>query len=168
MVHKYFDGVAPADWTPVTLEPEARAKLDEMIAAATAAHQGVPERFESIEVHEALALAWQPVVRANEFIEKVKPWVLAKDPARRAELGTALAALLETLRLVAVWAWPAIPGKSDELWDLLALPGRPGETRGVAAAPRYGQPSQARGKLGEVKSLFPRIELRDEATAGGA
>ncbi|MFI5371965.1 MAG: class I tRNA ligase family protein [Candidatus Eisenbacteria bacterium] len=168
MVHKYFDGVAPADWTPETLETEARAKLDEMIAATAAAHQGVPERFESIEVHEALALAWQPVVRANEFIEKVKPWVLAKDPARRAELGTALAALLETLRLVAVWAWPAIPGKSDELWDLLALPGRPGETRGAAAAPRYGQPSQARGKLGEVKSLFPRIELRDEATAGGA
>jgi methionyl-tRNA synthetase len=93
--------------------------------------------------------------------------VLAKDPARHAELGTALAALLETLRLVAIWSWPAIPGKSEALWELLSLPGKPGETRGDAAAPRYGQPPLARGRLGEVKSLFPRIELKDEAPASG-
>ena len=168
MVHKYFDGLSPTDWTPETLESEAHAKLDEMTAAARAAVTGVPARFESIEVHEALALAWQPVVRANEFIEKVKPWALAKDPARRGELGTALAALLETLRLVALWSWPAIPGKSEELWSLLMLPGKPGETRGEAAAPRYGQPPIATGRLAEVKSLFPRIELDHGAAANGS
>ena len=34
-------------------------------------------------------------------LDRARPWDLAKDPARRAELGTALNALLETLRLVA-------------------------------------------------------------------
>jgi methionyl-tRNA synthetase len=99
------------------------------------------------------------VVRANEFIERVKPWVLAKDDTRREELGTALSALLETLRLVALWAWPAIPGKSEELWTMLRLPGTPGDTRGGVAAPRYGEAPLASGTLGEVRSLFPRIEL---------
>jgi methionyl-tRNA synthetase len=99
-----------------------------------------------------------PVVRANEFIERVKPWSLAKDDARRDELGTALAALLETLRLVALWTWPAIPGKSEELWTLLRLSGTPGEIRGEAAKPAYGGGVFAGRKLGEVKSLFPRIE----------
>jgi methionyl-tRNA synthetase len=99
------------------------------------------------------------VVRANEFIERVKPWALAKDEARRTELATAIQALLETLRLVAIWSWPAIPGKSEELWSLLGLPGRPGETRGEAAQPAYGSGLFADRPLGQVKSLFPRIEL---------
>ena len=114
-------------------------------------------------MHEALGAAWVPVVRANEFIERVKPWALAKDEARRGELATALHALLETLRLVAIWSWPAIPGKSEELWTLLALPGKPGDTRGDAARPAFGGETFAGRALGEVKSLFPRIELEPSA-----
>ncbi len=100
------------------------------------------------------------MVRANELIERVKPWLLAKDPDRRVELATALGALLETLRLVAIWAWPVIPSKSKELWSVLNLPGSPGETRGDVAAPHFGAPVITGGKFGEVKSLFPRIELK--------
>jgi methionyl-tRNA synthetase len=160
MVHKYFDGQWPTAWRPDALrEADARAALDALIAAAQSAHGQVPAAFDAIEIHEALAAAWEPVVRANEFIERVKPWVLAKDETRREELGTALSALLETLRLVALWAWPAIPGKSEELWTMLRLPGTPGDTRGGVAAPRYGEAPLASGTLGEVKSLFPRIEL---------
>ncbi len=161
MVHKYFDGVAPADWDPAALaDVDARAALETLIQTAGAAAGEVPQAFQDLRVHEALAAAWTPVVRANELIERAKPWVLAKDPARRAELGTTLSALLETLRLVAIWAWPAIPGKSEQLWNLLALPGTPGETRGTEAAPRFGDPALAGRTLGEVKSLFPRIELQ--------
>jgi methionyl-tRNA synthetase len=94
----------------------------------------------------------------------VKPWSLAKDPARRAELSTALSALLETLRLVAVWSWPAIPVKSAELWSLLALTGKPGEIRGDDARPAFGNGLFKGRALGEVKSLFPRIELESAAS----
>ena len=105
------------------------------------------------------------MVRANEFIERVKPWVVAKDPARRAELSTTLRALLETLRLVAIWAWPVIPHKSEELWSMLELAGKPGEMRGDAAAACFGPGAPAEKKLAEVKSLFPRIELPSDAQA---
>jgi len=164
MVHKYFEGTPTSDWAPESLqEAEAREALAALIAAANAAAEQVPAAFLDLRVHEALDAAWAPVVRANEFIERVKPWTVAKDPARRAELATALNALLETLRLVAIWSWPAIPTKSEALWALLALPGKPGDARGDAARPAYGDATFAGRRLGEVQSLFPRIEL--EATA---
>jgi methionyl-tRNA synthetase len=157
MVHKYFAGEAPGTFDPGTIQDAtAREALDALLTAAEEAHDEVPRAFMELRLDDALDSAWKPVVRANEFIERVKPWVIAKDEARRPELATALAALLETLRLVAIWAWPAIPRKSEELWALLNLPGKPGEVRGPEATPRYA-PSEPR-KLGEVKSLFPRIE----------
>ena len=160
MVHKYFGGSGPEGWHPERFQdPAARAGLDALLAAADVAHTDVPRRYEDLEIHEALQLAWQPVVKANEFIERVKPWALAKDESRRAELATALGALLETLRLVAIWSWPAIPEKSEELWTLLGLEGKPGEVRGDEARPRFGSGLFAGRALGQVKSLFPRIEL---------
>ena len=164
MVHKYFGGRVPADWNPGSLaDPEACAALDALIDAARRAHEDVPRGFVELRLNEALAAAWLPVTRANEFIERVKPWTVAKDEARRAELGTALRALLETLRLVAVWAWPVIPGKSEELWATLALPGKPGEARGTAAAPAFDSAIPADHALGDVKILFPRIETQTPA-----
>jgi methionyl-tRNA synthetase len=164
MVHKYFGGAAPPEWDPGSVrDAAAREALDALIAASAQAHVEVPRAFDEIRLHDALAAAWQPVVRANELIERVKPWVLAKDDSRRAELGTALAALLEALRLVAIWAWPVIPGKCEELWAMLSLPGKPGETRGPEAEPRFGDAVFAGRALGEVKGLFPRIELKNDA-----
>jgi methionyl-tRNA synthetase len=162
MVHKYFAGETPTEWAPESLQdPAAREALEALIASATEARAEVALGFEELRIHDALGAAWVPVVRANEFIERVKPWAVAKDPARRAELATALAALLETLRLVAVWAWPAIPTKSEGLWAMLKLPGTPAGVRGEDAAPRFG--SAPARTIGEVQSLFPRIELEAKA-----
>jgi hypothetical protein len=96
-------------------------------------------------------------VRADEFIERVKPWEVVKDPARRAEVGTAMNAVLEVLRLAALWAWPAIPAKAETLWAMLGLSGSPGTVHGEEAAPRFGAP--ATRALGLQQSLFPRLKL---------
>ncbi|MGH7740865.1 MAG: methionine--tRNA ligase [Candidatus Eiseniibacteriota bacterium] len=162
MLHKYFAGRSPEIWRPESLrEPEAKAALDALLASADASHREVANAYLELRLHEAVANAWQPVVRANEFIERFKPWAVAKDEARREELGTALNALLETLRLVALWAWPVIPAKSEELWAMLKLAGAPGTTRGEAAAPHFeSTPSR---EFGEVKGLFPRIEINASA-----
>ena len=165
MLHKYLNGVTPTVWTPEKIaDAEARAALDALIAACTKAQTEVPRGFDQLALHEALAAAWEPVVRANEFIERIKPWALAKDETRRDELATALSALLETLRLVAIWSWPVIPHKAAELWEQLALPGTPGETRGDAAAPAFGSVDLGGRTLPPARILFPRIEL--DAHAG--
>src|SRR5262249_40350606 len=157
-VHKYFDGVRPTDWNPGLLQdPAARESLDGLIAAAATAHAEVPRAFDDLRIHDALSAAWAPVVRGNEFVERVKPWTVAKDPARKPELGTAMNALLETLRLVAIWAWPAIPSKCEALWTQLGLAGSPGEPRGEAAAPAYGRAPVGAPKVAPVEILFPKI-----------
>jgi len=164
MVHKYFEGRTPDAFDPESIaDPDARAALDALIASANDSADAVPRGFSDLRIHEALAQAWVPVERANEFIERVKPWALAKDDARRTELATALNALIETLRLVAIWSWPAIPTKAEQLWRMLALPGAPAEARGESARPRFAAPVPAR-VLGERASLFPRIESKAEAT----
>jgi methionyl-tRNA synthetase len=132
------------------------------MAAAATAHVEVPRAFEELRIHEALHAAWAPVIRANEFVERVKPWVVAKDPARLPELATAMNALLETLRLVAIWAWPVIPSKCDALWRQLALSGTPGEPRGEAAAPAWGRAPMGEPAVAAVEILFPKIELTTE------
>ena len=167
MVHRYFGGVRPTDFFPEALQdPAARESLDQLIAAAQTAHVEVARGYESLRIQDALNAAWAPVVRANEFIERVKPWVVAKDTARRVELATALNALLETLRLAAIWSWPAIPSKAELLWtSQLRLSGHPGEPRGEAAAPAFGRTPLGDPAVGEPVILFPRIELGADAAS---
>jgi methionyl-tRNA synthetase len=163
LVHKNFDGQAPTDWAPESIQDAgAREALSAVIAAAASAAQEVPKAFDELRIQDALERAWDVVERANEFTDRAKPWELAKAGDRRAELGTTLGALLETLRLVAIWSWPAIPSKSEQLWTLLGLPGTPGEIRGDAAAPHFGAGDGR--PLGASQILFPRIELPVDAS----
>src|SRR5258706_4405030 len=164
LVHKYFEGRTPADWSPESFaDPAARAGFDAVIAAAATAAAEVPRAWEEIRLHEALDSAWTMIERANEFVDRAKPWESGKDPARRAELGTTLSALLETLRLAAIWGWPAFPAKAEQLWKTLGLPGSPGEVRGEAATPRFGPIEPP--AIGASAILFPRIQLQDAASA---
>jgi methionyl-tRNA synthetase len=166
MVHKYFGGVTPEGWDLSSFQdPQLRTFVQENVVDACEKTIGpaVQQAFDEIQLNVAISTARTAVVKANELIELVKPWAVAKDPARKLELATTLNTLLETLRLVAVWLWPVIPAKSEELWTLLALPGKPGEVRGDAARPAFGSAAFAGRALGEVKSLFPRIELETTA-----
>jgi methionyl-tRNA synthetase len=163
LVHKNFEGRAPVEWAPDGLTDEgARAALHTLLAAAATADREIPRAWEELRIQDALERAWDVVERANEFTDRAKPWEVAKTADRRAELATTLGALLETLRLVAIWSWPAIPAKSEQLWTLLGLPGAPGEIRGDDARPRFG-PGDGRA-IGASQILFPRIELPVDAS----
>ncbi len=166
LVHKNFGGATPTEWAPESFaDPAVQEAFGALTAAAEAAANEVPRAYAEVRLHDALGRAWEVVERANEFVDRARPWELAKDPARRAELGTALGALLETLRLVAIWTWPVCPDKCETLWGVLGLPGRPGEQRGDAIRTAFGPaPSRA---LGAPVILFPRIDLKAEAVATG-
>jgi len=167
IVHGHFEGRTPPDYAPDSLrDAEARAALEKLTDAAIQAHGEVRRAYQEFRVHEALEAAWTPIVRADEFIERVKPWELVKDPARRAEVGTAMNAVLEVLRLAAVWSWPAIPHKSETLWAMLGLTGSPEKIRGEDASPRFGVP--AARTVGPLQSLFPRLKLAAEAAPAAA
>jgi hypothetical protein len=99
----------------------ARAALEELTAAARHAHEEVPRAFDGLRLHDALAAAWIPVGRANEFIERAKPWSLAKDPARRVELGTVLLAYKAPPGLDPAAVHQSISGGAAGSWALTTL-----------------------------------------------
>ncbi|MFM8559792.1 MAG: hypothetical protein ACKOC6_09380, partial [bacterium] len=151
-------GQVPSAWNPAALSDEARAALEAVTAAAATAAAESPKAWEEIRISDALERVWDVVERANEFVDRTKPWELGKHDDRREELATVLNALLETLRLVAVWSWPVMPAKCEALWEVLALPGWPGEVRDADAQPRY---AGGDGRmLGETRILVPRIDLK--------
>lgn len=164
LVNKHFDGRVPTEWNPDAFTTdEAREGFGALLAVARTSASESPRAWEELRIHDALDHAWFAVERANEFVDRTRPWEIAKDPARREELGTVLNALLETLRLVAIWAWPAMPAKCEELWTLLGLPGTPGQQKDADAQPRFGA-GDGRA-LGASVILFPRIDLKSVAGA---
>jgi methionyl-tRNA synthetase len=72
---------------------------------------------------------WQTVARANEYVDRQAPWKMAKDPANRAALESTLATLVRQLARQAVYLYPFMPNKSDELWKSLGASGSPGKMR---------------------------------------
>jgi methionyl-tRNA synthetase len=164
LVNKHFDGKAPAEWNPGSFQTdEARVGYGALIAVAETTATEAPRAWEEIRINDAMEHAWNVVERANEFVDRTKPWEIAKDPARREELATVLNALLETLRLVAIWAWPVMPGKCEELWTLLGLTGSPSQQKDADAQPRFGAGDER--ALGASVILFPRIDLKSVAGA---
>ena len=94
MLRSYFDGVVP--------EPTfagAESDLPEVVATAVRRYD---EEMLAVRPTAALAAVYDVVVRANRYMVERSPWTLAKDPARRDELGSILYASAETLRSLAV------------------------------------------------------------------
>jgi methionyl-tRNA synthetase len=156
MLHRYRGGTVPARWTAGALEEEVRS-LAQLVAVE------VVEAYGGFAPSDALEATWRLVKRANRYVEETKPWVLAKDPSMAGALDTALGTLLECARLAAYWAWPAIPRKTEELWQGLGLDGSPGVPGTNAAVARWfaggATPPLAGRALPPVRILFPKIEV---------
>lgn len=164
LVNKYFEGKTPVEWDPKSFaDPAAGEALAAVIAAADKSATDVPAAWSAMRLNEALESLWDMIERANEFTDRAEPWKSGKDAARRTELATTLSALLEVLRLAAIWGWPAMPAKMEALWNMLGHEGSPATQHGESALPRFGA-SEAR-PLGASQILFPRIDLKSVAGA---
>jgi len=159
LAHKYCGGREPAAWDPAALrEPGAREALEALIGAAGDLEREFPKGFEEVRLHEALHVAATLAMRADEFVDRGKPWAIGKDESRRVELETTLSAVLEVLRLLALALWPVLPAKCEELWKALGQEGTPGAIADGATRPRFGARSAPRA-LGPSGILFPRLEV---------
>jgi len=116
MVERYCDGVVPRG-----AANEVDAADEEDLEAYHASIGGA----KGFLLHDALRAVWQTVARANEYVDKQAPWKLAKSPESRGELERALASLIRQLTRQALYLWPFMPRKSEELWTSLGGPGTP-------------------------------------------
>jgi methionyl-tRNA synthetase len=120
--------------------------------------QQIRSLYEQYHFTRALEEIWRLITDVDMLISEQKPWTLAEDPAKRAQLETVLWIAADTLRVVAVLAHPVIPNATEKLWKLLGQSGSVGE-QGIDAldfgALRPGT------KIAKPETLFPRVEKQE-------
>ena len=141
MTVKYFDGIVPA---PGTVE----AVDGELQAAVHAALEKAPSLGQDLHLADALEEIFSMLRRANKYIDQTTPWLLAKDPACKARLGTVLYNLLESVRVAAVLLNPYIPTSAATILEQLGTD----KTDAAFGALEAGKP------LGTAHTLFARVE----------
>ena len=114
MIEQYCDGTVPKG------EPTEGDSAD---ARSYADYHGYMDGSRGFLLHEALDRVWETVARANEYVQRESPWLLAKDPSRRGELERVLASLARRVARQAVALAPFMPTKTAQLWTQLGGPG---------------------------------------------
>ena len=152
MVGKYFGPTLPG-------EQAGDPALDgELVAQASALRGVYEEQMERYAFQNALSEVFRLVGRANKYIDENKPWLLAKDEARRPRLARVLYNLLECVRISAVLLTPFMPETCEKIFSQI---GAEAGLRTWEAAGQWGLlPAAARISKGE--NLFPRIDLKKE------
>ena len=153
MVGKYFGGVLPEPTDPVPDEDEP------VIACAAGLWERMEKAMDEIHPHAALAEIWKLIGLCNKYIDVTAPWVLAKDEAKRARLGTVLYNLAEALRVIAISVQPFMPNTSPKMFEQLGV--GEGELRGYESIKSFGGMLPG-SVLTKGEALFPRIDAKAE------
>lgn len=167
MIGKYFDGIVPpfAPGSDGGSKPVAASAIDLNSAAADAVTR-VQKGMEDFDLSTAAAEALGLLRKVDAFINATEPFQVAKDPARRDELGTILYQCAESVRIASVLLAPILITKMPELWKALGQ-----------AAPTAKTPLTDLARWGGLKpgtkvqkvALYPRVEaLQTPAQAVGA
>ena len=139
VISKKTDGTGPKPAQDSTL-----AAIAATAYADTAAAWGV------VAPSRALEATWSLLRATNAYLETHEPWKAPPGPELDAVLGDAL----ESLRIVALLASPAIPQTSQAVWERIGLTGSVADQR-LPDAATWGQyPGGLTVTKGEP--LFPR------------
>lgn len=115
MVNKYEDGVVPSlDTGKTPFDQELVKTVDDGIAAYN-------EHFGQVRTADAIEDVWTIVRRANKYIDETQPWVLARDEEKTAELGSVMAHLVASLRVVATLLQPVLTQAPKKIFAQLGL-----------------------------------------------
>ena len=87
-----------------------------------AASEPITMLYETREFAKALRLVMELADQVNAFVDEQKPWELAKDPARQAELQTVCSITLEAFRALSLYLKPVLPQLAIGVEQFLALP----------------------------------------------
>jgi len=146
MLGSNFDGVVP----------EAGREQSDLPSLVSDVGSRIDSLVEHLAITPALAAIWEIVDRVNGYLVEREPWKLAKDAAKREEVGSVLYTAAETLRILAILIQPIMPGAAQRLWDQLGVGGSVAD-RGLPADTAWGllEPGT---KTSKGEALFPRLE----------
>ena len=151
MVNRFRGGIIPIPGPEGDLEKDLQR-------VAAEARQRIEEELAAWEIGNALQGIWSFVRRANQYLEQSKPWILAHEPEKEAQLNTVLYTAAEAMRLLALYLASFIPNASDRIMGQLGL--EPVSASAWIREARWGSVPLTGVVAGSV--LFPRIETGPE------
>lgn len=115
--------------------------------------------------HFAIEKIWAYVTEIDQYIDRKKPWTLAKE-ARKDELSAVMTTLVEAVRLICVLAFPFIPAAVEKIWRGYGF-GRIQDTKAFSGKDFAKIPFLiSEHALAEQKlMIFPRIEIKAETVS---
>lgn len=146
MIQRYCGGVVPA----AAFEPqdvpdvELRRAVDDAIKLATQAAA-------AFDFSTSLRETWSLISSLNKYIVTREPWVLAKTPATRPVLETALYNMADALRVAAALVDPVMPTTAERMRTMLGIPVD-------SWVDLKSGTLKAGSALGPIEPLFPRME----------
>lgn len=153
MIEKYFDGVIPPHDTPI---PE---QDDTIIPAASALADRIEESMNAFHINEAIGEIFKLVRLCNKYIDLTAPWLLAKDEANKARLGTVLYNLAECLRIIGVALQPFLTRTSPKIFAQLGITAE--ALMSFDSIHTFGLLPVGQ-KVVKGEALFPRIDMKKE------
>jgi len=144
MVRRYLKGRVPAPTSAGELHKRAEEALQEY-----------GRQMEDMAFQRALAALWEFIGAVNKYLDDTAPWSLAKENKER-ELKESLYNSLESLRFIAIMAFPFMPSSSERLWRMLGFKGALSDVR-IEEAGRWGGTPEGQ-EVEQPVPLFPRIE----------
>jgi methionyl-tRNA synthetase len=122
-----------------------------LFAEAAAASEDIASAYESCDYSRAMRTVMKLADRANEYVDRMQPWKLAKEPARASELQNVCSVALNLYRQIVSYMSPVLPHLAEQSATLF---GAPFDHWGVAQAPLTGV------RLQVFKHLMVRVEPR--------
>ena len=123
-----------------------------LFAAAAAAGEEVAQAYEACDYSRAMRLIMELADAANPYIEHAQPWVIAKDPARAAELRDVCTVGLNLFRQLCIYLAPVLPSLARQCGALL---GETLERWEQSARPLLGTPVQP------FQHMMTRVQAED-------
>ncbi len=147
MGKKYFGGVIQTPDCPGEADEELRREAEATVGRVVGC-------MGDLHVADALEEIINLARRSNKYIDVTMPWVLAKDEAQKARLGTVLYNLLESLRFLGVLISPFLPETGEKILDVLNVPA---EMRTLESLEQFGG-LKAGTETGDQLALFARLD----------
>lgn len=148
MCERFRESAAP-DISKISLSKESLEikELGESLSQQISLH--VEER----QFQKALAFIWKVIDALNIYIDRSKPWALAKDETKKELLDEVLYVQLDTIRIVAGCLQPFMPDTSSKILKNLGIE----KPLSLSEKSSFGL-LKAGQKLEKVEILFPRYE----------
>jgi methionyl-tRNA synthetase len=105
-----------------TLAACAGDEGEALLAQLASAAEGIAALYEERETGRALREVMALADRVNEYVDRHKPWELAKQPGADAALHEACTTCIEAFRLLTVYLKPVVPALAAQVEAFLRIP----------------------------------------------